>query len=848
MNTTQLVIPIAAVAFILWAGRRLPLAGRRRQFVLASRVLIVAALAAAFLEFTRRISSERPQHVLYLIDGSSSIDRQQTGWIAKRIASLDAIRPPGVTRAVIVFGHSTQVVVPFGTKLIPAPEVIERLLLDASIDRSRTNVESALLDTLALLPSGHGGNVILFSDGWETAGNSGRVLAHVRRLGLRVFPEPLPVFGLLRTVWDQVSVPATVERGSPIGVRLVLYSHAREPRGAEVTVGLFGVAIKRERVVVRPGWQVITLAVPSIQQGTMALDVGLVIPAEGLQEERPVYVEVQGPPHVLIVHDEPTTLPLLAAALKRRDITVSMMRPQDLPARPQLLLDYDAVLLFNIPKSSLGAEPVEALRAYVSSFGGGILLVGLGGALAHEIQTPAPLDQLLPVTFEAKGLQEAKRRVCIVMLIDRSASMFGPRIAATKRAAVELINQLSPDDLIGILAFDTQPYVVVEVQPAGQAGGLLVEKLVQLRSSGGTDIYPALRAAQQRLNLTDAKLKHIVLLSDGNTPYHQGLYRQLMTELPGQGISISTIGVGAAFVNTDYLEWLAQATGGTFYQLRSLEDLPRLVVEDTRGTLGRLPFTEGAFRPERHPTSSWFAEIADWPPLKGYLTATAKPGAQVDLDIRNSQTVDPLLARWTIGRGRVAAFLSDADTRWAPEWIRWPGFDAWAAHVIRWVMRRHLTEELFAWVDERGGSAQLVLEGELRDPKATMASAEGETVVPLSLAQTGRWRWQAAVDGLPRGWYALTVESHESESPSFGKRWIPLGAPPASREATNQPPREAALRDVAQSTFGVFGEPDRALLPSTTSVETIQPLFTWWLPLVILLFLIEIAVRGSTML
>src|SRR3989338_2741219 len=101
-------------------------------------------------------------------------------------------------------------------------------------------------------------------------------------------------------------------------------------------------------------------------------------------------------------------------------------------------------------------------------------MVGLGGEIAQEISTPSPIDALLPVQFEPKGLQESKRRICIIMLIDRSASMMGPRIAATKRAAVALINQLYAEDLVGVLAFDTQPYVLVEVQQAGLVSTQLV--------------------------------------------------------------------------------------------------------------------------------------------------------------------------------------------------------------------------------------------------------------------------------------------------------------------------------------------------------------------------------------
>ena len=100
-----------------------------------------------------------------------------------------------------------------------------------------------------------------------------------------------------------------------------------------------------------------------------------------------------------------------------------------------------------------------------------------------------------------------------------------------------------------------------------------------------------------------------------------------------KGISVSTIGIGAAFVNTDYLEWLADATGGSFYQLRSLDELPKLVARDTQDRLGRLPFAEGYFKPMRSDTTEWFADMTDWPALRGFFTTTAKPEALVDVTV-----------------------------------------------------------------------------------------------------------------------------------------------------------------------------------------------------------------------
>ncbi|MBI4343456.1 MAG: VWA domain-containing protein, partial [Candidatus Omnitrophica bacterium] len=466
MNLWQWMLTLGLAAAIWRLGRAVPLTGRKRTAAVWARMASVALVCLTLWSPAPRRAEPRPQHVIYLADVSPSMDAQQRRWIARRIASLEALRPSRVQRALIAFDAEARLLVPFGREPLANPEALERLLARSTSPAARTNVEAALLAALRQLPPEQGGRVVLLSDGRETAGDAGSVLAHVRRLGLQVFPEPVPMFGASTTVWDELSVTPSVQRGAPIGVQLSLYRPGPQPTVGELTISLAGIPVKRQRVRIQPGWQVLSTSVPAVQQGTMALDVRLVIPEDRIDERRSAYTDVEGPAHVLVVADQPATLPFVANALKRREMEISLARPRDLPTAPGALLDYDAVLLVNIPKSSLGADQVEALRGYLERFGGGLVAVGMGGDIANEIRTAAPLDALLPVIYEAKGLQEAKRRVCLVMLIDRSASMIGPRLSATKRAAVALVNQLQPEDLIGILTFDTQPYVVVEVQQA----------------------------------------------------------------------------------------------------------------------------------------------------------------------------------------------------------------------------------------------------------------------------------------------------------------------------------------------------------------------------------------------
>jgi Mg-chelatase subunit ChlD len=850
MSHAVYVALFVLMASVLWWGRRIPLDGWRKRLAVGCRLAAVAALLLALFGPSRPRTAEARRSLVYLVDVSASIDASQRGWIARRIASLEARRPASLRRAVVAFGAAAQPLTPFQEDRLADPSAIERLLMQAEIGRDRTDVEAALLALPGLVPPRAPVGVVLLSDGRQTAGHVSRLLGSIRRLGLAVFPETPPLFGEAGTVWEELAVPPVVRQGAPVAVQLVVVNAASSAKPGAVTVAIEGVPVKRQRLTLRPGWQVVRVDVPAIGRGTMELEVRLAIPSEGLSESRRAYTEVEGPPHLLFVTEQTAALPALAAALKRSEMEVTPIRPADLSAP----VEADAVVLFNIPKSSLSAAQAEALRAHVEQQGGGLVMLGLGGEWAEEIQRPASLDALLPVVFEPKGLKESKRRVCLILLIDRSASMLGPRIAATKRAAVTLVKQLDPQDLVGILAFDTQPYIVAEVQQAGQvASASLIEKLVKLRSSGGTDVFPALAAAESRLELTGASLKHIILLSDGNTPFHEEAYDALVRAFRLHGTTVSTIGIGAAFINTDFLEWLAKATGGAFYHLRRLDELPQLIIRDTQQQLGRLPFTEGLFRPAASPRAEWFEGIAAWPPLRGYLTAAAKPQARVELTIDGGEGAEPLLARWSRGQGRVVSFLSDADARWSPDWIRWDRFQAVWAQVLRWAMRPRLSEELFVWVDEGRAVPALVVEGRLADPHGELATGDGATA-PLALVQVGPWRWEASLAHAPGGWHQCSLTARVGPEGGSGgslvaaKRWVRIGSAASSQELAGQPPHEPLLRQLAWATGGAMQAPDAALVPPTVPVTVTEPPLGWWLPLVIILLLLDVWLRGSTML
>ena len=62
-------------------------------------------------------------------------------------------------------------------------------------------------------------------------------------------------------------------------------------------------------------------------------------------------------------------------------------------------------------------------------------------------------------------------------------------------------------------------------------------------------------------------------------------------------------------------------------------------------------------------------DFAKQPLLEGYVVTLAKPRASVLL---GGPEDDPILATWSVGIGRAAAFTSDYKDRWGQQWLAWP--------------------------------------------------------------------------------------------------------------------------------------------------------------------------------
>ncbi|MEO9224736.1 MAG: vWA domain-containing protein [Acidimicrobiales bacterium] len=157
--------------------------------------------------------------------------------------------------------------------------------------------------------------------------------------------------------------------------------------------------------------------------------------------------------------------------------------------------------------------------------------IDLDASLAPLIEAraggrPASIDDLRGPTWSRPSL-------ALCLLVDRSGSMGGARLAAAAVAAACVALRAPADH--SVLAFG-EDVIVLQRQGGGRPPTAVADDLFVLRGSGPTDLAGALRAAVRQLGRSDARRRVAVLCSDarptaGGDPFDAARELSALAEL-----------------------------------------------------------------------------------------------------------------------------------------------------------------------------------------------------------------------------------------------------------------------------------------------------------------------------
>ncbi len=248
------------------------------------------------------------------------------------------------------------------------------------------------------------------------------------------------------------------------------------------------------------------------------------------------------------------------------------------------------------------ARPIALLLALVSA-----PLAHAAEKAALPLELSARLARAAPLAGAAQTLhlrvgllakaapsREGRMPINVALVIDRSGSMSGPRIEAAKEAARMAVDRLTSRDLVSVVSYDDRVEVDVPATRASDPRSAK-ERISRLTARGSTAIWAGLQrgADEVRKFKSRAYVNKIILLSDGLAnvgPSRPDEFASLGCELAGEGITVSTIGLGNGY-NEDLMAKLAINADGTHkfvaepadlvqFFARQLDDAQSVIAQD----------------------------------------------------------------------------------------------------------------------------------------------------------------------------------------------------------------------------------------------------------------------------
>jgi Ca-activated chloride channel family protein len=195
-----------------------------------------------------------------------------------------------------------------------------------------------------------------------------------------------------------------------------------------------------------------------------------------------------------------------------------------------------------------------------------------------SLETIPPLESVSGDTATAikDVFKMTKRRATVMVLLDTSGSMQGPKIKGAIDGTTNFLTHLEQDDEVTVYSFNDAS---VRLNPSGRVGDVvesLRQTLKRVQATGSTSLYDSVCMAIDQMNEAreedaaegEKRLYGIVVLSDGRDTASErdksGMFSCLPSGEDVEGIKIFTIAYGED-AQEDLLEKIADQTNGKFY-------------------------------------------------------------------------------------------------------------------------------------------------------------------------------------------------------------------------------------------------------------------------------------------
>lgn len=725
----------------------------QRIVSLITRVIIVVLLilSSAGVQY---LKTDNKLAVLFLADISDSISADGLTAATDHINTALKSRDPNQEIGLITFTDRTEIVQDAlkddsGLHAESQLAEIKKAWLELDEDvGDTTNIAQAIETAWGIFPANANKRIVLITDGVETQGDAIHTALRGKDFGIQIDTVPIYPSDEPEVMIQRLDMPAHVKQGAPFTVEVIVHSNHEDIAEIRLFKNKFEVAKQEARLEAGENRVIFTETV--MESGTLTYDAICRTTQDTRYDNNRALgiVAVTGKPKVLLIDENESQARYLARVLEDAKIRVDVRNGLGVPNELADLQNYELVIFSDVPANRLTQNQMELIRTYVQDLGGGFMMLGSENSFGLGGYYKTPIEAVLPVRTDTEKKKETPS-LAMVLVIDKSGSMGGIKIELAKEASRAAVQLLGRRDRIGVVAFDGSPFWISEMHDASDKQ-YLSDQIGSLTAGGGTNLYPALEQAYFALTETTAKLKHVIVLSDGQS--QDGDWYGIASAMRADRITVSTVGIGSG-ADMNLLGNLANWGGGREYFTQDPYNIPQIFAKETV-TASKSAIIDEPFIPQYiKPTqvlSGIDLELA--PFLLGYVATQSRPTAEIFLV---SDRGDPLLASWQYGLGKSVAFTSDAKARWASDWLEWPGYGKFWTQLVRDTMRKATLSNFQAEINQEKGVAHLAIDA-LDDTGDFLNALESD----VSLISPDLKKEELAVTQTAPGRYELDFPTH----------------------------------------------------------------------------------------
>lgn len=222
----------------------------------------------------------------------------------------------------------------------------------------------------------------------------------------------------------------------------------------------------------------------------------------------------------------------------------------------------------------------------------GFALMQPGAALAAPLTFQAELSHpLLPagekqtaylkvgVTGGITPEENQRAAINLALVLDRSSSMAGDKMARAREAAKLAVSRLQSNDIVSVVSYDDVVEVIVPATKLTDKEAVY-RAIDALTPRGSTALFAGVSKGAEELRKFKNKeaINRVILLSDGLAnvgPQSPSELGQLGASLGSEGISVTTIGLGSGY-NEDLMNQLALHSDGNHSFVQTPQELAKV--------------------------------------------------------------------------------------------------------------------------------------------------------------------------------------------------------------------------------------------------------------------------------